>query len=72
MPGSPLVAMDSAGATTGGVRYDAYGNARVGAPAALPTDRGYTGQLADATGLLNYGARYYDPAVGSFISSYRY
>ncbi len=66
--GSPLAATNSAGVTTGSVRYDAYGNARVGAPAALPTDRGYTGQLSDATGLLNYGARYYDPAVGSFIS----
>ncbi|MCS7003683.1 MAG: RHS repeat-associated core domain-containing protein, partial [Dehalococcoidia bacterium] len=28
----------------------------------------YTGQRLDATGLLYYHARYYDPALGRFIS----
>ncbi len=32
------------------------------------TDRTFTGQKADASGLLYYNARYYDPALGAFIS----
>lgn len=31
-------------------------------------ERNYTGQRLDDTGLLYYGARYYDPAAGRFIS----
>ena len=35
----------------------------------LDTDIGYTGQRADtSTGLMFYNARYYDPAIGRFIS----
>jgi RHS repeat-associated protein len=34
----------------------------------MPTDRHFTGQHKDATGLLYYGARYYDPNLGQFIS----
>lgn len=37
---------------------------------ALGTDKGYTGQYADAlTGLDYYHARYYDPARGQFVSA---
>ncbi|MFZ1753073.1 MAG: RHS repeat-associated core domain-containing protein [Caldilineaceae bacterium] len=32
------------------------------------TDRTFTGQKADGTGLLYYNARYYDPALGTFLS----
>ncbi len=32
------------------------------------TDRTYTGQKADGTGLLYYNARYYDPTLGTFLS----
>jgi RHS repeat-associated protein len=34
----------------------------------LQTDRTYTGQKQDGTGLLYYNARYYDPALGTFLS----
>jgi RHS repeat-associated protein len=34
----------------------------------LPTDMQFTGQRLDNTGLYYYGARYYDPAIGRFIS----
>jgi len=35
----------------------------------LPTDKLFTGQRLDSTGLYYYGARYYDPAMGRFISA---
>jgi len=34
----------------------------------IGTDRLFTGQRLDSTGLYYYGARYYDPAIGRFIS----
>jgi RHS repeat-associated protein len=34
----------------------------------LQTDRTFTGQKADGTGLLYYNARYYDPQLGTFLS----
>jgi RHS repeat-associated protein len=34
----------------------------------LPTDKLFTGQRLDATGLYYYNARYYDPTIGRFIS----
>ena len=47
--------------------YYAYGSERA-ASGDLQTDRTFTGQKRDATGLLYYNARYYDPALGTFIS----
>ena len=47
--------------------YYAYGAERA-ASGNLKTDRTFTGQKRDATGLLYYNARYYDPALGTFIS----
>ena len=47
--------------------YYAYGAER-SATGDLQTDRTFTGQKSDATGLLYYNARYYDPALGTFIS----
>jgi RHS repeat-associated protein len=36
----------------------------------MPTDHGFTGQIADSTsGLDYYGARYYDPAAGAFANA---
>lgn len=34
-----------------------------------PTDKKFTGQRLDSTGLYYYGARYYDPTIGRFISA---
>ena len=47
-------------------RYYAYGRTRAGGN--LPTDRTYTGQQQDGTGLLYYNARYYDPHIDRFVS----
>lgn len=33
-----------------------------------PTDKLFTGQRLDSTGLYYYGARYYDPSIGRVIS----
>ena len=47
--------------------YYAYGAER-SASGTLQTDRTFTGQKSDATGLFYYNARYYDPTLGTFIS----
>lgn len=48
-------------------RYTAFGATRV-TTTTVTTDYGYTGQHNDATGLLYYKARYYDPGTGQFMS----
>ena len=59
--------LTTAGSTVEASRaYYAYG-AR-SASGDLKTDRTFTGQKRDATGLMYYNARYYDPALGTFIS----
>ena len=47
--------------------YYAYGSERA-ATGDLQTDRTFTGQKSDATGLMYYNARYYDPGLGTFVS----
>jgi RHS repeat-associated protein len=51
------------------IRSYTYGASRAGEPSALPTDYAFTRQKLDrSTGLMSYGARYYDPALGHFLS----
>jgi RHS repeat-associated protein len=53
-----------------GQGYYGYGKYRSGG--SLPTDRRFTGQAASTTtDLYDYGARYYDPHIGMFISPVR-
>ncbi len=48
--------------------YAPYG-AVLATSGSMPTQRGYTGQLLDPSGLQYYHARYYDPSIGQFISA---
>lgn len=55
---------DAAGALGATQRFDAWGNV-IASTGAIPL-YGYTGREPDATGLVYYRARYYDPTVGVF------
>ena len=48
-------------------KYYPFGECRNSPP--YPTDRLFTGQRLDETGLYYYNARYYDPTIGRFISA---
>jgi RHS repeat-associated protein len=65
--GSTSVTANSSGAATGTIRYFSFGDCR-NSTGTLPTDKKFTGQRLDATGLYYYGARYYDATIGRFIS----
>jgi RHS repeat-associated protein len=57
------------GTATASMLYAPYGSVRYSS-GSMPTDRGFTGQVADPTsGLDYYGARYYDPVAGQFSSA---
>jgi RHS repeat-associated protein len=56
---------DSSGVRTGFISYEPFGHTRSGD---VPTDKKFTGQRLDDTGLYYYRARYYDPLIGRFIS----
>ena len=62
--GSVVAVTDFAGAVQGTQRFDAYG-LQLSATGSIP-QYGYTGREPDATGLIYYRARYYDPSVGRF------
>ncbi|MGH9242852.1 MAG: RHS repeat domain-containing protein, partial [Acidimicrobiales bacterium] len=67
--GSTAVTHKADGSDTRTQRYYPYGSPRPGPGHTLPTDRTYTGQTADnTTGLMYYGARYYDPTLARFTS----
>jgi RHS repeat-associated protein len=53
----------------GNQAYGPYGNTRY-SKGSVGTQKGFTGQIADPiSGLDDYGARYYDPVVGRFVSA---
>jgi len=59
---------DSLGTQVGStVKYLPFGESR--ATIDIPTDKLFTGQRLDSTGLYFYNARYYDPTIGRFISA---
>jgi RHS repeat-associated protein len=65
--GSTSATADSSGNSTSIIRYFSFGATRY-TTGTLPTDKKFTGQRLDATGLYYYGARYYDASIGRFIS----
>gem|GEM_PF-3347570 len=65
--GSTIAETNTTGARTAWREYKPYGTRRRGSTQ-LNTDRTYTGQQSDETGLMYYNARYYDPQIGHFIS----
>ncbi len=66
--GSSTVISDSSGAIAESTEYNPFGTTRSHSGATL-TNYKYTDQELDPeTGLYNYGARYYDPMIGRFIS----
>ena len=64
--GSTVLKTNTSGNAITYQSYYAYGRKRGGGT--LPTDRQYTGQQKDKTGLYYYNARYYDPGLGQFVS----
>jgi RHS repeat-associated protein len=65
--GSVGLATDATGNEVSRQAFDPWGKARSGS---IPqTSRNFTGQVLDGTGLLYYHARYYDPAIGRFLSA---
>ena len=65
--GSTALSTSSGGALAATLRYYAFGGTRASS-GTLNTDRQFTGQRLDSTGLYFYNARYYDAGIGRFIS----
>ncbi len=67
--GSPVAATDQFGNLVGTQSFFPFGETRPGSTGIFDTERGFTGQIFDAgTGLGFYNARYYDTALGRFVS----
>ncbi len=62
------VMSDNTGTLVGTIKYAPFGSTRASS-GTIDTDKKFTGQRLDATGLYYYGARYYDPEIGRFISA---
>jgi RHS repeat-associated protein len=70
--GSTSVLSDENGqqVTDSRVAYLPYGGLRLGDASTLPTDYTFTGQRDEAgLGLMHYGARFYSPRLGRFVSA---
>jgi len=67
--GSTSLVTNASGGVVGQQRYHPYGTGRP-TDTALPTDYRFTGQRREGTiGLYDYGARFYDPLLGRFLSA---
>ncbi|MBI4304014.1 MAG: RHS repeat-associated core domain-containing protein [Chloroflexi bacterium] len=64
---SSSVSTDSSGAQVSSLKFFSFGAAR-SSTGTLGTDKKYTGQRLDGTGLYFYNARYYDAELGRFVS----
>jgi RHS repeat-associated protein len=62
------VTTNTSGTVVARIAYFAFGAARPSS-GTLGTDKKFTGQRLDQTGLYYYGARYYDATIGRFISA---
>ncbi len=67
--GSASTVTDAAKAVVSRTEYDPWGKERGNGSGVKPTTIDFTGQRKDGTGLLYYGARYYDPVLGRFLSA---
>jgi RHS repeat-associated protein len=70
--GSASLTADASGAKISEMRYYPYGEVRY-TSGSLPSERTFTGQRAENVGavgsLMDYGARFYSPVLGRFISA---
>jgi RHS repeat-associated protein len=65
--GSTVALTDNTGAISTTYTYSAFGQTTATGQSTASTNR-FSGREADATGLYYYRARYYDPALGRFLS----
>lgn len=63
---SAVAVTDGNGTVVGTQMFDSWGNSLPGAKLGNVERYGYTGREPDATGLIYYRARYYDPAIARF------
>ena len=64
----PYASPPSAGNAVSQARYNSFGSLHW-QDGAAPSDFTFTGQRFDGFGLLDYNARYYDSAIGRFVSA---
>jgi RHS repeat-associated protein len=68
--GSPIGSSDTSGVMTWNEHYKPYGERQVKSGVAGDNDNWFAGKSSDLqTGLSYFGARYYDPVVGRFMSA---
>jgi RHS repeat-associated protein len=68
--GSTTITADANAAEYSELRYKAWGETRYSSGSPVPTKRQFTGELLESSlGLYFYGARFYDSALGRFVSA---